>query len=178
MGSGAADPLPIRRSCRVTWIGSTLWPSVRWAWLATAARQHRPDMDMRAADPASIRSCCAATRVGSAPAFSPEGRWLATAGDDKTARLWDLQALDPAADPIVLRGRGSDQLFGLSPRHRGALWLATGSADRTARLWLSAPRSFCGSAGHARARRQDQRPDLSLTALAATARRFGQGQYR
>ena len=39
-----------------------------------------------------------------AVAISPDNRWLVTGSDDKTARLWDLSAKDPAANPVVLRG--------------------------------------------------------------------------
>ena len=45
-----------------------------------------------------------------AVAISPDNHWLVTGSDDKTARLWDLRAKDPAANPVVLRGheeRGS-----------------------------------------------------------------------
>jgi WD40 repeat protein len=37
-------------------------------------------------------------------ATSPDERWLVTGSEDKTARLWDLTAKDPAANPVVLRG--------------------------------------------------------------------------
>ena len=67
-------------------------------------------------------------------AFSPDGRWLATGSDDKTARLWDLKADDPAKPPPASsRGHeGSVTALAFSPDGR---WLATGSDDKTARLW-------------------------------------------
>jgi hypothetical protein len=37
-------------------------------------------------------------------AISPDNRWVVTGSADKTARLWDLNANDPAANPVVLRG--------------------------------------------------------------------------
>ena len=37
-------------------------------------------------------------------AISPDNRWVVTGSDDKTARLWDLSAKDPGANPVVLRG--------------------------------------------------------------------------
>ena len=39
-------------------------------------------------------------------AISADSRWLVTGSEDKTARLWDLRANDPAANPVVLRGPG------------------------------------------------------------------------
>jgi WD40 repeat protein len=47
---------------------------------------------------------------------------------DKTARLWDLSAKDPAANPVVLRGH-ENQVWGvaISPDNR---WVV-----ETARLW-------------------------------------------
>jgi WD40 repeat protein len=37
-------------------------------------------------------------------AISPDNHWLVTGSYDTTARLWDLSAKDPAANPVVLRG--------------------------------------------------------------------------
>jgi WD40 repeat protein len=41
---------------------------------------------------------------GISRAISPDNRWVLTESDDKTARLWDLSAKDPAIDPVVLCG--------------------------------------------------------------------------
>ena len=52
---------------------------------------------------------------------------------DKTVRLWDLSAKDPAANPVVLRGHEKTiYAVAISPDNR---WLVTGSEDKTARLW-------------------------------------------
>jgi WD40 repeat protein len=57
----------------------------------------------------------------------PGGLWA------KTARLWDLSAKDPAANPVVLRGHeGAVRAVAISPDNR---WVVTGSYDNTARLW-------------------------------------------
>jgi WD40 repeat protein len=66
-------------------------------------------------------------------AISADNRWLVTGSWDKTARLWDLSAKDPAGNPVVLRG------------HEGPIWavaisadnhrIITGSEDKTVRLW-------------------------------------------
>ena len=68
-----------------------------------------------------------------AVAISPDNRWLVTGSEDKTARLWDLRAKDPAANPVVLRGHeASVNAVAISPDNH---WLVTGSRDNTARLW-------------------------------------------
>ena len=66
-------------------------------------------------------------------AISPDNRWVVTGSADKTARLWDLSAKDPAANPVVLRGHdGPVNAVAISPDNR---WVVTGSEDKTARLW-------------------------------------------
>jgi len=65
--------------------------------------------------------------------FSSSLTLLVTSSGDKTARLWDLTAKDPAASPVVLRGHESEvTAVGISPDNH---WLVTGSRDATARLW-------------------------------------------
>ena len=67
-------------------------------------------------------------------AISPDNRWIVTGSDDKTARLWDLSAKDPAANPVVLRGHdGLVRAVAISPDNR---WVVTSSWDKTAPLWL------------------------------------------
>jgi WD40 repeat protein len=62
------------------------------------------------------------------------GNKVVTGSWDRTARLWDLKAKDPAADPVVLRGHENEVwMVGISPDNR---WVVTASADKTARLWL------------------------------------------
>jgi WD40 repeat protein len=66
-------------------------------------------------------------------AISPDNHWLVTGGEDETARLWDLTAKDPSANPVVLRGHeNSVHAVAISPDNH---WLVTGSEDETARLW-------------------------------------------
>jgi WD40 repeat protein len=65
--------------------------------------------------------------------FSPDGRWLATGSLDETARLWDLSAADPGANPRVLRGH-TDGVDALAFSTDGR-WLATGSSDSNIQLW-------------------------------------------
>jgi WD40 repeat protein len=66
--------------------------------------------------------------------ISRDNRWVVTGSDDKTARLWDLRATDPAASPVVLRWHESFvHAVAISADSR---WVVTGSEDETARLWL------------------------------------------
>ena len=60
---------------------------------------------------------------------------LFTGSYENTARLWDLSAKDPAANPVVLRGHEGEvsAVVAISPDNR---WLVTGSEDKTARLSL------------------------------------------
>jgi WD40 repeat protein len=70
-----------------------------------------------------------------AVAISQDNHWLVTGSADKTARLWDLSAKDPTANPVVLRGHEQSVFqkgLAISPNSH---WLVTGSADKTARLW-------------------------------------------
>ena len=85
-------------------------------------------------------------------AISPDGRWLVTGSNDKTARLWDLTAKDPAAAPTVLRGH--EKPIGCVTISPDGRWLVTGSEDKTARLWdltakdpAAAPIILCGHEG-------------------------------
>ena len=69
-----------------------------------------------------------------AVAISPDNRWLVTGGGLTTARLWDLSAKDPAANPVDLPGHGLPvREAAISPDNR---WLVTGSYDGTARLGM------------------------------------------
>jgi|SRR5271165_2250017 len=63
---------------------------------------------------------------------TPNSRWVVTGSRDTTARLWDLSAKDPAANPVVLRGHEAPvSAVAINPDNH---WLVTGSADHTARL--------------------------------------------
>lgn len=68
-----------------------------------------------------------------AMAVSPNGRLLVTGSCDKTARVWDLWADDPAVSATVLRGhRDRISTLVISPDGR---WLVTAGQDSSAILW-------------------------------------------
>jgi WD40 repeat protein len=68
--------------------------------------------------------------VVTAAAFCPDGRTVATGGQDRTARLWDVNTGQPRGAPM--QHEGLVRAVAFSPDGR---LLATGSQDRTARIW-------------------------------------------
>ncbi|MBM81806.1 MAG: hypothetical protein CMJ78_14615 [Planctomycetaceae bacterium] len=66
--------------------------------------------------------------------ISPDGKWVATGSGDHVAQLWNLQAEDPTASPIVLKGHKRSMvnkvMFSGDSR-----WVATGGWDEFAQLW-------------------------------------------
>jgi WD40 repeat protein/serine/threonine protein kinase len=64
--------------------------------------------------------------------ISANGHWLATA-DDKTVRIWNLDAKDPAVRAVhVLRVEAGITALAMRPDGH---WLATGCDDKAVRLW-------------------------------------------
>jgi WD40 repeat protein len=79
------------------------------------------------------RVCVGHTAPIRALTVSPNSRWLATAGEDKSARVWDLSAEDPAKSVTALLGHEETvQAVTFSVDGR---WLITGAGDQTVRLW-------------------------------------------
>jgi WD40 repeat protein len=73
---------------------------------------------------------------GRAGPVSPDGRRLMTSGNDRTIRLWNLQADDPSAEgrEVARYGARWEPLrgVGIGPNNR---WLVTVGADSVLRLW-------------------------------------------
>jgi len=68
-----------------------------------------------------------------AVAFSPDNRRFVSGSEDKTARIWDMNAENTAAKSTILRGHeGAITALAIS---QDGHWLATGSGDTTARVW-------------------------------------------
>ncbi len=67
-------------------------------------------------------------------AISPNGKWAVTGSGDGVARLWNLQADDPAASPVTLNGHSKSMVnrVAFSPDGR---WVATGGWDKSLRVW-------------------------------------------
>lgn len=91
-------------------------------------------------------------------AGSPNGRWLATVSDDGSLRLWDLTALDPGKQSILLDpGRGWLSAVTFSPDGR---WLAASGADTVIRVWEMTPADAASSLDQAAERLTAQSPIL------------------
>lgn len=99
--------------------------------------------DVSGDDPATAprHRCEQGAGVRLRPAFSPDGHYVATASTEweARARLWDLTAPDPCADPLMLdphkkADSNHDTAYEVrfSPDNR---WAATTSMDRVGRLW-------------------------------------------
>ena len=115
-------------------------------WVVTGSEDHTARLwDLSAKDPAANPLVLRGHQEGvTGVAISPDNHWLVTAGKDysdrvqdpdnpealDTARLWDLSAKDPAANPVELHQ--PVRHLAISPNNR---WLAAGSLDGTARLW-------------------------------------------
>ena len=66
--------------------------------------------------------------------FSRDSHWLATASLDRTIRLWDLTADDPASESIVLQSAHADLPYELFFTPDGR-WLVRMDVGGTVRLW-------------------------------------------
>jgi WD40 repeat protein len=65
-------------------------------------------------------------------AISPDNHWLVNGSLDSTARLWDLNAKNPAANPMVLRGHeGAVSAVGFSPDNHWLVEVKVSAGKRT-----------------------------------------------
>jgi WD40 repeat protein len=133
-------------------------PKSRWI-LTTGDNSTARLWDLTAKDPGAAPITLHDDERILSATFSPDGRWLITGGwswqveheneapdrafynpyrchleeGQRTVRLWDLTAKDPASSRVILSGHEKHiDTLALSPNGR---WLVTGSWDETVRIW-------------------------------------------
>ena len=138
------DPTLLRKiSVRPNVASIALSPESRW--LAVGHHDGPIEVwDLRTTQEPSPRLLNGHQGTPVALAFTPDGRRLASAGanrldesrvrvDDRSIRLWDLEAPDPSRSAVVFEGHDSNlSAVKVSPDGH---WLATASFDGTARVW-------------------------------------------
>jgi len=98
--------------------------------------------------------------------ISPDSRWLVTGSSDRSARLWDLTAADPASTSIPLRGHEAEVTV-LSAGSQ----LVTVANNGTVRRWDMDPAAWraraCTIAGRNLTQAEWQRylPDMPLKTI-------------
>ncbi len=99
-------------------------------WLASASIG---DTSVKLWDVTSLqlRTLRGHTRPVNCVAFSPDGRWLASGSNDRTIKIWDVEA---GREADKLRGGHTDDINSVAWSPDGR-WLASGSEDQTVRLW-------------------------------------------
>lgn len=73
--------------------------------------------------------------IGAKVVISPKGRWVAVGGQN--ARLWDLDAADPASSRLVLRGLDFG-MRGVTASSSDGRWLAAAIGNQPIQLWDTA----------------------------------------